>query len=198
MINFNINAGCVRRTETMYKMSASALLKAKQAVLDDHDETVTTMDADMEFQFDETVSLGQSLDHISKPIRSYINMMVKALNLGFDNDERIGEDLEGIMLWEAYTNKEVTLEEDEEMWPDYLWPAAAPAADPTVNPAPAPPLSMTLVPVRVPIDYYKDAVSESWCSGGRSSGGPPEPMVIQLAPSHFNDFVYVFVFSLSH
>lgn len=179
----------------MYKMSDNALREAQQAVLDDRKTAVTTMDADMNFEFDETVGLARFLVQMSKPMDSYIKLMVKTFDLGFDDDQHVSEDLEGVLLLEAYQNMEVTLEEDEDLWPEYLWPAALPAADPAVEPAPAPPLSMTVVPVRASINNHRNIVSEPGCS---SSGGPPVPTVIQLASSRLNDFIYAFVFSFSH
>lgn len=161
----------------MYKMSANALHEAQKALLNDRG-AVKTMDEDMKLVFNENVRLSRFLTQASKPMYSYINTMVKAFNRGFDKNEDDVEDLEGVLLLEAYRNGVITLE-DEEVWPDFLWPAAAPAADPAVKPAPAPPLSMTLVPVRTSVDYYKDIVSESYRSDGSSSSGPPVPMVIQ-------------------
>lgn len=184
-------------TDMMYKMSASALLEAQRVVQVETRLDATTMnvmDADMNLVFSETISPARFLVQLSKLMDSYINNMVKTFDLGLDNDEHVSEDLEGVLLLEAYQNMEVTLEEAEDLWPEHLWPAAAPAADPAVNPASAPPLSMTLVPVRAPPDYYMDIVSQSKGSDSSGNGDSSVPAVIKLVSFRFDDFVYVFLF----
>lgn len=93
---------------------------------------------DTELEYNENMTPGSFLIHSSKMMNSFITLMIKSSEFGLDNDAHVKEGPEGFLLFEAYSKGEVTLDEVEDMWPENLWPAAAPAAAPAAVSAATP------------------------------------------------------------